>query len=279
MKILVPTDFSPCAEVAYAVAAQMARDRGAELHLLHGMASELVFDAARPEGAALAALAAEAQDLADRQLAAAAALPVFDGVRPHTVLGQGALVEMIRAYVVEHQVELMVMGSHGASGTHEMFIGSNTQKVVRQVPCAVLVVKTPPRTMAFRNVVFASSFEDEAWPVFHELLEFVQPYDAHVHLLHIVRPGFFREDLAVLREAMDEFAARCPRGHSSRHLFHADSLEGGIHTFLGAVHADLLCVAHYGREPLRRLFQYSLTEALVNHLDIPVLCLHGKRLD
>ena len=265
MRILVPTDFSFCAEAAYGTAAQLARDARADLLLLHDAAADLVFDGNGTEVDAR------------KNLARTAALPVFAGLSPRTVLGQGPLVELVVACAEENDVDLIVMGSHGASGINERLLGSNTQKVVRLAPCHVLAVKSPPEKTSFKSVVFASSFEDEALPLFLELLEFVEPYEAHLHLLHVVRPGFFVRGVSEIRQAMDEFAAQCPKGRCSRHLFHAESPESGIHTFLGAVHADLLCTAHYGQEPLRRLFQYSLTEALVNHTEIPVLCLHGRR--
>ena len=275
--LLLPTDFSVCAEAAYATAARLAREQGSELHLLHCLNVPTSFGGRHAEERSMLARAAQARKQAEQQLYELSRLPVFAGAALRTVLGEGPLAAYIGAYAPEHGIELIVMGSHGSSGLNEMLIGSHTQKVVRQAPCAVLVVKSPPETTAYHNVVFASSFEDEALPLFYELLDFVERYEAHVHLLYIVRPGFFGENLMELRSAMDEFAALCPRGRCSRHLFHADSLEGGLHTFLAAVHADLLCMAHYGQEPLRRLFQYSLTEAMVNHVDTPVLCLHGKR--
>lgn len=53
------------------------------------------------------------------------------------------------------------MGSHGVSGFREMFIGSNTEKVVRFSEVPVLVVKNEITSFEVRNFVFASDFSEE----------------------------------------------------------------------------------------------------------------------
>ncbi len=57
-----------------------------------------------------------------------------------------------------HNADLIVMGSHGASGFQEMFIGSNTEKVVRNSDVPVLVVKREEPEFKADKFVFASDF-------------------------------------------------------------------------------------------------------------------------
>ena len=53
------------------------------------------------------------------------------------------------------------MGSHGASGFQEMFIGSNAEKVVRNSTIPTLVIKKEEETFKADSLVFASDFSDE----------------------------------------------------------------------------------------------------------------------
>jgi nucleotide-binding universal stress UspA family protein len=49
--------------------------------------------------------------------------------------------EGILAVSKTNNIDLIVMGSHGSGGFQEMFIGSNTEKVVRNSDVPVLVIK------------------------------------------------------------------------------------------------------------------------------------------
>jgi Universal stress protein family len=48
---------------------------------------------------------------------------------------------MITDYVSAKSIDVIVMGSHGASGVKEFFIGSNAEKVVRRSSVPVFVLK------------------------------------------------------------------------------------------------------------------------------------------
>jgi hypothetical protein len=73
------------------------------------------------------------------------------------------------------------MGSHGASGFQEMFIGSNTEKVVRNSEVPVLVIKKKKIISVQVNFVFASDFSDEIKKPFEKaLVEFLTRIWIHI---------------------------------------------------------------------------------------------------
>lgn len=55
----------------------------------------------------------------------------------------GAPAEAIIAYARTHDVDMIVMGSHGENNIHRLLVGSTTETVMRQAPCPVLVFKAP----------------------------------------------------------------------------------------------------------------------------------------
>jgi nucleotide-binding universal stress UspA family protein len=63
----------------------------------------------------------------------------------------------------------------------------------------------------------------------------------------------------------------------TRHLFPHEDVEEAIMSYIKGLEADLVSAVHYGNEPLRRLFRFSLTEALINHLEVPVLTINASR--
>jgi nucleotide-binding universal stress UspA family protein len=71
------------------------------------------------------------------------AIPVI-----HVLLEGDAATEIVR-YAREAGVDRIVMGTHGRTGTERLLMGSVAEKVLRDAPCSVLVVKLPrarPRT-------------------------------------------------------------------------------------------------------------------------------------
>ena len=85
----------------------------------------------------------------------------------------------------KNDIDLIVMGSQGASGLQEMFIGSNTEKVVRRSKIPVLVIKKEVDDFVVDNIIFASDFNKESKSTFHRVVHFAELFNAKVHLLYI----------------------------------------------------------------------------------------------
>ena len=143
-RILAATDFSPSSDHALRYAAEFAQRFGAELHLLH-----VTQDLATAALAMAPLIPAEVDyreqqfEVASRELdrlPAALGLKVPKAVRE--VREGTAFVEIIR-YARDHQIDLIVMGTHGRSGLAHVLLGSVAERVVRKAPCPVLTVRPP----------------------------------------------------------------------------------------------------------------------------------------
>jgi nucleotide-binding universal stress UspA family protein len=146
--ILVPTDFSDTAKAALEYAKFLATNFGASLHLLHVLQSPLAYASALEASPELAYLREEmskdARGRLERALTAAEREQFH--VRLTTVCGfpPADIVE----YAAKHDVDLIVMGTHGRSPIQHLFLGSVAEKVVRRAPCAVLTVRLPQHASA-----------------------------------------------------------------------------------------------------------------------------------
>ena len=134
--ILCPTDFSAASNVALQQATRLAAQHGAQLHLLH--VYELVFTDGYIEGM-IPVPAGPDNDVLNRQL---------EKLKPSDVdttceLVQGLPAGSIVAYAHEHDVDLIVLGTHARTGWSRLVMGSVTESVMRAAPCPVLVVHEP----------------------------------------------------------------------------------------------------------------------------------------
>jgi nucleotide-binding universal stress UspA family protein/uncharacterized protein (DUF2267 family) len=132
--ILHPTDLSDCSRHAGELAANLAKDRDAQLVLLHviepsGLAPELGI--ALPDKTLRTAIDGELFELQRS----------FNGVRCEHVVAEGAPAAEIVRVAREIKSDLIVMGTHGRSRIGRLLLGSVAEEVVRRAPCPVLTLK------------------------------------------------------------------------------------------------------------------------------------------
>jgi nucleotide-binding universal stress UspA family protein len=140
--VLVPTDFSEASGSALRYGKAMAERFGASLHVVHVMEDLLAHAwAAEVYVSSMPQLRDEIEK--ESRLRLAALLTEDDRQRFHaetTLLAGNPFLEIIR-YAKAHDVDLIVMGTHGRGPIAHMLLGSVAEKVVRKSPCPVLTVR------------------------------------------------------------------------------------------------------------------------------------------
>jgi len=141
-KILYPTDFSPYSNQAYFHAIALAESHRASLTILFVYApSQGTPDPAR----------GTAGDLAHWRNQLEQIRPTNPDIPVNHVFLQGDPATEIINYATEAGSDVIVMGTHGRTGLERLLLGSVAEKVMRDAPCSVLVVKLPKRGSAAEN--------------------------------------------------------------------------------------------------------------------------------
>ena len=268
-KILVPTDFSDHAYYALKVAAEIARKNNGEIILLHmlelpGQAGDAIGVGHELPEIMLFKNAAinKLEDLMDDDC--------LEGLKVSEIVQFELAFDGIMKISEKNGVDLIVMGSHGASGFKEMFIGSNAEKVVRNSNIPVLIIKKEQSTFNVERFVFAADFSDEVKKPFSKVVEAANKFDAELNLVMINTPNSFKSTL-VAQEIMDKFVAQFQVNKYSTHIFNDANVEKGILNFANSIDADLIGMCTHGRKGLSHFFNGSISEDLVNHAVKPVL--------
>ncbi len=275
-KILVPTDFSEHSEYALKVAAQIARENDGEIFLLH----MLELPALASDGIGESNAVGSSSDLPEVMFFMQKTRERFEEILEQPYLQGITIVEAIQferafdgiiSHSKKHGIDLVVMGSHGASGFHEMFIGSNTEKVVRTSDVPVLVIKKEEGEFNPQKFVFASDFSDEIKKPFAKVVDFANMFKIHLHLVFINTPNDFKSTHAAEKK-MHDFATKfeITNGYTS-HVYNDVNVEKGILHFANSVNADLIGMCTHGRQGLAHFFNGSISEDLVNHSVRPVV--------
>jgi nucleotide-binding universal stress UspA family protein len=263
-RLLVPTDFSPCADAAWATALALATRREAELHLWHALEWPSAEGEPDPESLAARLLEDARQRLSERlEQALALGLSAFQ----HLTLA--AFEEGFQELQAGQSVDLVVMGTHGTRGLREWMYGSRTQRAVRTARCPVLAVKRPLEAPV-ANVLFLTDLEPGARAALESVREVVREAAPDFHILHVQLPRLFHEPVLVLRDARHRFAEGLDLPHAW-YDFPELSLEHGVQRIRQRVDLDLVALGTHGRSDWTRTFRHSLAEGLLHHLDLPVL--------
>jgi universal stress protein A len=143
--ILLPTDFSGCANYALPYAAAIARATNATIICVHVV--EPIVPAVGYTGLAeplpIADINEQLEDSAERELPKLAECEEFADLNVEEIIVHGdAAAEIVRV-ADERKVDLIVISSHGRTGLGRMLFGSTAEAVVRHAKCPVLVVKPP----------------------------------------------------------------------------------------------------------------------------------------
>ncbi|MDD3003345.1 universal stress protein [Flavobacterium sp.] len=268
-RILVPTDFSEHAKYASKVAAQIARKNNAEIYLLNLLDLPSHMNDAVNNGVnipeVMLYLAKTKEKLAELTEAS-----YFEGLTVHTDARLERAFDGIVTYSKEKNTDLIVMGSHGASGFQEMFIGSNTEKVVRASDIPVIIIKSEMEDFKIDRFVFASDFSNEIKKPFLKLVEFANLFEANLDLVMINTPNSFKTN-SVAENIMQNFMSGFSLNNYSLNIYNDMNVEKGIINYANKTNADLIGIATHGRTGLAHFFNGSVSEDIVNHAIKPVI--------
>jgi len=267
-RILVPTDFSKQAENALKVAAQIARNHNSEIYLLHSLEMPLHIGSSGDSGGMPESL--YFIKLAEKNFAELLEQPYLKGIPVFEAIGHNEIYEDINESVENRNIEMVVMGSHGSSGFKEMFIGSNTEKVVRTSKIPVLVIKNEHERFEINNFVFATDFSEEGRLSFNEAYKFAKEVGAKMHLLYVNTPGAFKTSFDI-NELMTDFLKGMGVDNYTLNVYNDTSVEKGILNFAKESKAELIGMSTHGRKGLAHFFNGSISEDLVNHAQMPVI--------
>ena len=275
--VFVPTDFSDASLVALKYAVEIAQTAGADLVLYSAVHLP-------PPVADLGAIAAAPpaddlmEDMRKALLGLAKELEAHTTQRIEVVVELGLASDCITTWMEDHRPWLTVMASKGTTGLERVVWGSVTRHVAEHAPSPVLVL---PETYAYEpieSVLYATDFQVGDESVTRYLMDWVaDPTELTVHFVHVVDgavPMEFEEsNLAKFETHMGQIAPAPQLTFDlkpGRRV--AETLESEIAK--GTWNLVVVCPQH--RSWLLRLFAPSVSNQLVEHLDLPILVHPGN---
>ena len=174
----------------------------------------------------------------------------------------------------KHHADIIVMGSHGASGVKEFLVGSNTERVVRHSEIPVLVVKKDLLAVNFDVVVYACDFQEESIASFIKATKLFEKMKAKMYLVHVNLPNDRFKSTVEIERIVNSFLKKADgdlQRLDSVNYVSDYTVEEGILNFANNVGADLIAISTHGKKGIAHFFEGSISEDVANHATLPVI--------
>lgn len=299
--ILFPTDFSTCSKYAFQHAAYLAEKYKASLHMLHA----IVLFHEDPHDAAFHYHNTEELHDKLKNLASEETNSIVASIQPKTaeiiqVQEKGISAgDVILDYAQEHNIDLIVMGTHGRGGIKNLLLGSVAEKVVQLAQCPVLSIREledPKPLEALENILVPIDFSDYSRKALSYAKELAKEYQCKLGLLHVVEdrvhpalyatgktsifdimPDVKKKSTALMKQQLKEAPGPEVQAYFSIVEGHAAT---EIISFSEKYENDLIVISTHGQSGLEYFLFGSVTEKVVRRSACPVFTVKafGKSL-
>ncbi|TAM80049.1 MAG: universal stress protein [Acidobacteria bacterium] len=275
-KILWTTDFSPASQGSLPHAVALARRYESRVYLAHVMVPH-PYPMVSPEAVPYV------EDLrrgSSKRLVALAESDELRGVPHEVLLGHGEVAEEVNSMIRDHQIDLLVLATHGRRGLRRFLLGSVAEEIWRTVECPVLTVgphalDRPAEEIAPRQILYPTDLSADAFAAAPFALSFALEYESHLTVLHVVPAAIQTSARLLARAFRDELQEIFPSETAAwcepECIVESGEPAGTILRIAKERKADLIVLGVRSPEALARQHISNVAYPVVAGADCPVL--------
>lgn len=276
-RILIPFDFSETSALSLDHAIHLTKASNAELFLLH-----IVETATFPSSIshAFSGFEKKVEEVTNEKLKELAEqLTSQHGVKVHTVTEVGKIYKRIVHTARQAHIDLIMMGTHGASGS-SYIIGSNTTRVVQESPCPVISFQTHAKKLGFENIALPIDDSAESRQKVNFALEVARIFNAKVSIIGLNRNGNedYQRKFKIKIEQVEDFLSQ--HGIKNETIYkQGDDLAKNTLAATAEVNADLLVIMTEQEPSITGLLMGTYATKIINGSKIPVMTVRPAEID
>lgn len=279
-KILVPTDFSANARRAMHFATRMVQaNKDAHITFFHVSNEPIPTSFSKKDYQA----SMEEQLNDDVKKLQEFVLDMYrnmlvkdDEINEQALVKYGKFDEAIVETVAELGIDLVIMGTFGASGLKKFFVGSNTADVMEKVPCAVLAIPDEYSNAPVTRIAYATDFS-KAEDGLEKIVSFAKYFHASIELFHVYSVGKGQTDPSTFDR--QSYLSNLKRKFDYEHFTLAfvrlneegDDLIDGIESYVAQKRPSIIAMATYEKMWYESVFHPSKTKQMIFQTTCPLL--------
>lgn len=271
--ILVTIDFTPTSQMALNEAIRLAKLLNAEIQLLHISEYNQFMPPFGNEIETFAPDTAAWDEAIQKRLDTIVnKLKTEHSLNVNSFIEYGSIAPQVLEFCENNSIDLIVMGTHGASGYKEFFIGSNAQRVVTLAEVPVLTMQKEIGEKGFKNILIPIDDSIHSRQKLNMALVFAKLYQAHIHLLGL--PDSKEEaDLnkfKIKMKSVEDLVASQNLSYTEK-IVHESSLAKAANDYAEKNKCDLIVINTGHESEITGIFLGAFAQQIVNHSKIPVL--------
>ena len=272
-KIIIPTDFSDNAYHAFAYAASLFKDEPCTFYLMHTFTPSIYQTEYVLHSPGQIGLGDFYQTDSDERLADMKERAEAQFKNPeHKIFTHSAfnvLVDEILDMVEKEEADLIIMGTQGATGAKEIFLGTHTVHVIRKAKCPVIAVPSEFEYKVPKEILFPTDFE-VAYSERHfaALFNIADLYNSRIEVLHISTGIELTEKQ---KENKAKLETLIGERNTRYHDVPSQEIIEGINQFQKTQEVQMLAMIQNKHTFLERLFIEPVIKKIGFHVTIPFM--------
>ena len=287
-KILLPVDFSEESLNAACYALHVAKQKGAEITLIHVYFNPVTDPVACDHFYAFPTSIAEtlneiignANDMMKEFREKLNSYIMVHGISDiplNTELIGGIAEDAVLDFAAIGKYDMLIVGVRRKK-VSENWLGAFITEIINKARIPVLAIpeNTSYKESIFKRVMYATNFDKSDGSAIRELVKIARPLETHISIVHIDDTAdnpFVNYDLAHFKE---KYIGEIDQVSMDFDLIVNKNLSRGIENYIADHQIDILSVIHHKRNLITALFRPSLTKELLFRLEIPILIFHAK---
>lgn len=275
IKILLPTDFSKASLNAIEYALNFASGSNAKFIFFHSFVPFNSALSGTPEHNRKEISRVE-QDLKIRiEKLMFKMNEKFPDVAIETCIDKGAETQQIISFSKKNKIDLIIMGTTGASGLKELIIGSVTVAIIAKSECPVLAVPAKYKYKTIKKILMPTNYALHDLIALKFLFQFLVTKNAAIHFLHIHPKGKpSLKDIELMEAFKKTINSLFKKKNKEFSLHQGNDAEQCISTLVKKEKIDITVMTTIKRKSLiNRIFHSSLTKKMACHTLIPLLAI------
>lgn len=276
-KILLPTDFSDNALNAIHCALKMYKNSACNFYILNAytagspqfisrlVSSKLVTPSKKSEEGFEKGLQELLEALKKNNLNSNHSIS--------TISKLGSVTDAIREIVLEKNIDLIVMGTKGATGAKEILMGSNTVKVIKSVnTCSIIAVPGNFNFTGLKKMIFSTDFTRSFSKLeLYELIELAKLWQPNIRIFHLTRNIPLSEEQVANKEVLEKYFTGLHYDFCNGTV--DDDIVEGIQKFVDETKVDMVALMHYKKSLLERIAKTAVVNKVSFRTKVPLLVL------
>ncbi|GCC50125.1 universal stress protein [Chryseotalea sanaruensis] len=277
-KILVPVDFSPIASNALETAIAMCKRQLSTLTLIYVIENSYLLFPPEAGGAGAEVFPKLQKDANDNLANLCKELRVKHDIVINHIVQAGNPADEICRWALHKKYDLVVMGTHGASGLREFFLGSNAYRVVKNAPCPVMTIPGTQQWLDFKKILFPIRMVPHALDKYEYVRPIIRKNSSTLLVAGIVKKND-TGDFIEMKKLVDTVRNRITEDdvECNSEVHNCENVAREVLDIANAVKTDLIVITATLDNSLKDFFLGPYTQDIVNHAKVPVLSIRPQQ--